>query len=178
MLIVPMGADSGGEDTSATYNGVSMAYGACHGLGTEAYYGFWYLLAPDQGTHDVVINYPSSADRQYAGIVLDNVDQTTPFDTCAHVGGHGGNPSVSVHTDQNNDLVLYWLDYDDRSTNLIYTPNDDTLYWATETPYGNTYGDKGALHLQATSATTTVGGTATGSGPWDLIGLPIRAANP
>lgn len=119
----------------------------------------------------------SSFCRQYAAVTVQNVDQTTPFDSDTHVGGNGGNPSASVTTTESNEMVLYFLDYDDRTTNLVYTPNDPSLYWVNNDSTGNTFGNQGAVHTQTSAATISVGGTGTGHGPWDLIAVPIRPAN-
>ena len=177
MLIVTMGAGGYGQDTSATACGQTMTKVTLPGPGNEEYYDYWYLLSPPQGNCNVKINYPSSTARQYGAVVIDNVNQTSPFGTGVHVGGNGGNPSATVTPGEANDLILYWLDYDDRVTNLVYTPNDDTLYWAKNDASGNTLGNKGALHLQSSSSTVSVGGTASGNGPWDLMAIPIRPAN-
>jgi hypothetical protein len=106
---------------------------------------------------------------------VQNVDQTTPLDSDTHVGGNGGNPAASVTTTESNELVLYFLDYEDRTTTLVYTPNDSSLYWVNNDDAGNTYANQGAVHTQSTASTVSVGGTGTGSGhgPWDLIGVPI-----
>jgi hypothetical protein len=77
------------NDTSATYGGIAMTAGNATGVGTEEHYGYWYLVNPPQGTHDVVVNFPSCSGSQYAAITIDNVDQTTPFDTDTHTGGNG-----------------------------------------------------------------------------------------
>src|SRR5208337_2969871 len=105
-----------------------------------------------------------------------NVDPITPFDTDGHVGGNGGNPSIGVTTTESNELVLYFLDYDDRTTNLVFTPNDPSLYWVSNDDTGNTTANQGAAHLQVTPGFVSVGGTATGNGPWDLTAIPIRPA--
>jgi hypothetical protein len=171
------------NDTSATYDGIAMTQGNATGLGTEEAYGYWYLVNPPQGTHDVVINFPLGSNdtgyncRQYAAITIQDANQTTPIGTDGHVGGNGGNPSISVTTSEANDFVLYFLDYDDRTTNLIYTPNDASLYWVNNDSTGNTLGNRGAVHTQTAAGTISVGGTATGSGPWDLVAVPIRPAN-
>jgi hypothetical protein len=178
VLIVTMGSNNS-VDSSATYDGITMTQGVTHGFGSEEAYGYWYLVNPPQGTHDIVITFPNNTNyRQYAAITFQNVDQTTPFDTDTHVGGNGGNPSASVTTTEDNELVLYFLDYDDRSTNLVYTPNDSSLYWVNNDSTGSTFGNQGAAHTQTSAGTVSVGGSGGGGGgPWDLVAVPIRPAN-
>jgi len=182
MLIVTMGAeDGGGEDTSATYDGVAMTKGSAHGLGTTAYYDYWYLINPPQGTHDVVINFPSSILRQYAAITFDNVNQTTPLDTDGHTGAlNNPNPAVSVTTTVPNEAILYFLDYDDTPAFVTYTPNDPALYHVSNNGVPSFKGNQGALHLQTAAGTVNVGGFISGDpshSAWDLIAVPIRPAN-
>jgi hypothetical protein len=182
VLIITSGAETIGGDTGATYDGVAMMRGhiSSNTDGTEALYAYWYLVNPPQGTHDVVIAFPDGGQcRQYAAITVQNVDQTIPFDTDGHVGGLGGNPSIPVTTTEANELILYFLDYDDRPTNTVYTPNDPSLYWVNNDSTGATLGNQGAVHTQSTAGTVSVGGTRTGAsnGPWDLIAVPIRPAN-
>jgi hypothetical protein len=178
VLIVTLGANNT-VDTSATYDGIAMTQGTTNGFGTEEAYDYWYLVNPPLGTHDVVITFPYNTNyRQYAAITFQNVDQTTPFDTDTHVGGNGGNPSASVTTTESNESILYFLDYDDRSTNLIYTPNDTSIYRVNTDSTGSTFGNQGAVHTQTSAGTVSVGGSGGGGGgPWDLIAAPIRPAH-
>jgi hypothetical protein len=168
VLIVTSAAFGGDPDTSATYDGQSMTQGSAHGAGTEAYYGYWYLVNPPIGTHDVVISYPSSNVRAYAAITVRGVDQSTPLDSDAHQGGNDGNPSVSVTSSEANEYILYFAAYG----GLFYTPNDAILYTREADGYYNT----GAGHLQAAASTVSVGGTGSGSSSWDLVAIPIRPA--
>jgi hypothetical protein len=132
VLIVTSGAGTYGEDNSASFDGYTMTKGVARSSSDPAFeeaYNYWYLINPPQGTHDVIVTYPNGANcRQYAAITMQDVDQTTPFDTDGHVGGNGGDPSISVTTTEANELILYFLDYDDRPTNTVYTPNDPSLY--------------------------------------------------
>jgi hypothetical protein len=90
ILVVTMGSNNS-VDNSATYDVITMTQGVTKGFGDEEAYGYWYLVNPPQGTHDVVITFPSNTNyRQYAAVTFQNVDQTTPFDTDTHVGGNGG----------------------------------------------------------------------------------------
>ena len=178
VLIVTMGSNNT-VDSSATYDGITMTQGAAHGVGSEEAYDYWYLVNPPQGTHDVVVTFPNNTNyRQYAAITFQNVDQTTPFDSDTHVGGNGGNPSASVTTAESNESILYFLDYDDRSTNLVYTPNHSSIYWVNNDSTGSTFGNQGAVHTQTSAGTVSVGGSrGGGGGPWDLVAVPIRPAN-
>jgi hypothetical protein len=180
-LIVAAGAEDGGEDTAATYDGIAMTAGTAHGLGSEAYYDYWYLINPPTGTHDVAITFPSSSARQYAAITLSNTDQATPFDADAHVGGFGvANPSASVTTTKANDLILYYLLHD--ISNFAFTPADSELWYLDNESFNNS-ASLGASHLEPTATTTSVGGTGAQGfcsgchGPWDLIAIPVRPAN-
>lgn len=168
----------GGEDTSATYNGVSMTKGAAHGNGTEMYYSYWYLVNPAQGTHNLVLTNPSGF-RQYAVMTVANVDQSTPFDADAHFGATADlTPSVSVTTTASNELILYFLAYDDTPSLVTYTPNDSELYYVNSDSSGITNkGNKGATHTQASAGTVSVGGTIAADpshAAWDLVAVPIR----
>lgn len=73
---------NGGQATSVLFNGAS----ASKILGNSDYihYTAWRLVAPDVGTFEVEINYPSNTPSNNNGtfcvFVLDGVDQTTPVD--------------------------------------------------------------------------------------------------
>jgi hypothetical protein len=179
VLIVTMGAEGSGEDTSATYNGISMIKGNPHGAGDSEYYDYWYLLNPPVGTHDVIVNFPPAAGRHYGAVTISNVNQTTPFDTGVHVSGSDFSSAANVRatidvtTTETNELILYFLDFG--GNNNTYVPDDPQLYSAL-----GGYANTGATRVQPSAGVVTVGGTISrtfGGSVWELIAVPIRPAN-
>jgi hypothetical protein len=179
ILIVTMGAEGSGEDTSATYYGIPMTKGNPHGAGDSEYYDYWYLLNPPTGTHDVVVNFPSAAGRHYGAVTISNVDQTTPFDTVVHVSGGDFSSASNVRattdvtTTGANELILYFVDFG--GDNNTYVPDDPQIYSAV-----GGYANTGAVRAQPSAGVATVGGTISrsyGGSVWEIIAVPIRPAN-
>ncbi|MBI4093524.1 hypothetical protein HY417_01040 [Candidatus Kaiserbacteria bacterium] len=179
LLVVTTSASCGDEDITATFDGVAMTKGAAHGAGTAMYYNYWYLVAPNQGTHDVVITYGACSEiqgRTHAAITFNNVDQAAPINTDGHTGANGGDPALALSPTVENTYLLYFLNYNNNPANLVYAPTDPQLYQVDNTAAGNFYANLGAGRVQAASGLTAVGGTATGNGPWDLIGIAVKPA--
>lgn len=103
------GSGSPAPATGVTYNGVSLS--KLWGEEASSYHSSgWLLVAPDTGTHDVVVSFGGVTPQQYnpQGIVvisLNLVDQSTPNGTVQTASGYGTSPSVTVSPDS-SDLII------------------------------------------------------------------------
>jgi hypothetical protein len=89
------GAGTNNEATGVTYNGDAMTRVREDTSNFNTYRSsIWRLIAPDTGTHDVVVTFAGSVGivAEAAGVSLTGVDQTTP------VCGQGGNGANSTFT--------------------------------------------------------------------------------
>ena len=83
--------------SSITYNGVNLTKitsREANNLRME----LWYLIAPDTGTHDIVITWGGPAGKGGGGISLTGVAQTGQPDASGNSGGISASCSVSITT--------------------------------------------------------------------------------
>jgi hypothetical protein len=91
--------------SSVTYKGVALTN--IRSDGSSYHTSIWYLVTPDTGTNDVVVNLSGTAEAVHAGAMsLSGVDPTNPVD--AHNGAAGSDvtPTVDVTTVADNAWVL------------------------------------------------------------------------
>jgi hypothetical protein len=106
--LLMVAVDYGGTDyaSSVTYNGVSLSI-VCQ-PSTPNGVELWYLLNPDLGTHDVVVDWPSDTySTSIAASSFLNVDTADPFGESActlHDGGETNAPYVTLNTNSHSIL--------------------------------------------------------------------------
>ncbi len=99
MLVgVSINNDSNEIVTSVTYNGVNLALVGTAQEADDARIEIWRLVAPATGTHNVVVTFNQSLQRQaIAGVItFTGVDQLAPLGTFAGANGTSGSASVDV----------------------------------------------------------------------------------
>lgn len=98
--------DAGATVSSVTYNGVALTQlGSKTVSGSEAL-SLWYLLAPAQGAHNVVITCASSTFIIGASTSYYNVAQTGTFGTLASNAGSGTSSTNTVTTTSSTQRVI------------------------------------------------------------------------
>jgi hypothetical protein len=97
VLVVIAAYYGSGNFTTVTYGGVGMTQQSLTGDG-QPQLGIWTLVAPSVGTADVQVNATSGAHIRAVAIVLNDVNQSTPFGTVATGTSTSDNPSVVVDT--------------------------------------------------------------------------------
>ena len=122
-----------GAPTSATYNGQSLTIHSW--AGQSSYDADGYLVNPAPGSHTFTINYPNQANPQYRVFVLNNVDQTTPFDADGEATAYpaGTCPKTLTTTYANDFLIADTIG--NSAINPITEGTGQTELWQTQ-PYG------------------------------------------
>lgn len=96
--------------SGVTYNSVAMTSMSSSGASNVIHGQWFYLIAPDTGTHDIVVTMPSSQDVVVAAISLTGVKQTGFPDAgpVQNIGyaGYGTWTSSSITTTVDNAMVL------------------------------------------------------------------------
>lgn len=98
--------------TGITWNGVALTKkvensgGNFQTMGAE----IWYLVAPDTGTHDLVVTWASTGGAVHiAAVSFTGVDQAEP-EASASVGDHGGSPSLTIDTVADDSMIIDGVD--------------------------------------------------------------------
>lgn len=159
--------------SSVTYNGVALSL-----VGSKVYSGrnfkiwIYKLVAPDTGTHDVVVSFSTVPDLGcVVGVVtFTGVDPTTPLGTFVSATGDNNAPTVNVSS-ATGELVFdtLWSYYATTAT----AGAGQTQQWNTTSSTGRGSGstENGAL-------TVTMSWTLSGSYYWVIGAVSIKPVPP
>lgn len=151
------------EFTSVTWNGVALTrHTACNAV---ASYMSWmrhtmfYLVAPANGTHDLVVTYDNTSGKANTGIAIyymfvQDVDQSSPIDVGNKTEVTSASPSISLTTTSDNSLMVAGMGLSSQNVNPVTptgSPTPTELLDADQELHG--------LWL-ATRPTTTAGSNA------------------
>jgi hypothetical protein len=155
LLVVGVSIEkSGAAVQSITFAAAPMAKAAVSVGGSNTRAELWYLIAPQPGTHPVVVTFSPAvgSDGAVAGAVsLAGVDQSTPVPTTMTGGGTSAtNPSTAISTANNNawiiDVVML-----DSSMKMVTATTGQMQRWNQATNPGSN-GVTGAGSTRATTA--------------------------
>jgi RHS repeat-associated protein len=164
----------GGAPTSATYNGQSLTIHSWSGLSSNDADG--YLVNPAPGNHTFTVNYPNQGNVQYRVFVLNNVDQTTPFDADGEATAYPAStcPKTLTTTVANDLLVADTIG--NSSINPITEGAGQTELWQTQ-PYGAGWQWwAGATKPATSTGSQTMSFTFNASSGCDEVMVALKAA--
>lgn len=162
--------DSSDVVSSITYNGVALT--AVPGGATnngQYYITAYYLIAPDTGTHDIVVTMTGNVFEFGAGAIsYVDVHQTVPLGTAVTAIGTSTTPSVTVSsaTDEFVDDGLVIIHGGTLSVGAGQTSRWNAIGSAGFTKYA------GSTEIGA--ASTTMSWTNSSSQTWAIVAVPIK----
>src|SRR5436190_3472693 len=173
LLVVSGAASSGTGVTSVTYGcqALTLLDSATSGGGGAAKSQLWYLVAPAQGTANVVVNVNQSASFGASATTFFGVDQTQPFGTTATAIGVGTTISGATVTSAAGELVV---------DSVVILNRSPLASGAGQTQLFGLGGAGGALasSTEPGAASVTMSWTGSGSGSgtveWALVAAPIK----
>lgn len=134
LMLVGITIDPHGDAiNSVTYDGVALTRaGQVYDAATHASVEIWYLVAPNTGTHDVVIDISgTSYNGMDAGVMtFTGVDQANPLGAFAGAFGQSTTATVTVAS-QVGDVVFGVADSHSNSTAPAPDPGQ-TEYWSLD----------------------------------------------
>ena len=133
MLVgISFGQDKGDNVASVTHNGTPLALVGArdNGVALGSRVEIWSLVAPDAGTHDVVVNFSGTSHRGATiGIMTFNgVDQSTALGNFASAEGNSSAPSTNVSS-ASNELVFGVLGLDDNADTELMPGGGQAEHW-------------------------------------------------
>ena len=157
--------------SSVTYNGVSLSLvGARATSDGFARVEIWKLIAPDLGTHDVVVTLSGTPGGATAGVMtFTGVNQSTPLGPFASNQSDSAAASVTV-TSAANELVFDTLVVES-STNLNLVPGGgQTEQWDLFQAVKN----NGGGSTEAGAASVVMAWSWSGADKWAIGGVSIK----
>lgn len=167
MLIVCFGTYQGSDPSGVTYNGVAMTE-LIDSIGS---YGescsIWGLVAPDTGTHNVVI----TGESNYYGISaysLANVEQTLPA-TKVEATGDSSTASLSITPTVNNCWIIDSLEMEAVPTMTTSSGVSDCVQ------EGDVYQHMASSHfIQGTAAAKTMSYSGSYGSRWNICAVVVK----
>ena len=170
MLVgVSFNNDSYETVTGVTYNGVVLTLVGTVANSDDSRIEIWRLIAPDIGTHNVVVTFSANlAQEGFAGVVtFTGVDQTTPLGTFSSAENDGTTATVNVSS-AIGELVFGVVATEYASSLTVGA--GQTEYWKI-----NIDNSFGAGSTEIGAAIVTISWALTGSGDhWAIGGVSIR----
>jgi RHS repeat-associated protein len=158
-----------GSITSATWNGGSFTKASSTRTGTKAT-EIWYLTATTTGSKTMSVTVTGATDDiKLSASSFTNISPYSPLDTKASSNGSTGNPSVSITTLTQGDLVVSTLN---RHSTTDATTSAISLY------KDRTSSILGASSYQIATSPSLYTDTYTGSASqnWSMIAISLKPA--
>ncbi|MCP4171990.1 MAG: DUF2341 domain-containing protein, partial [Fuerstiella sp.] len=172
LMLVGVATDPHGESVaSITYNGFNLSLvGAEEDSGSHSRAEIWSLVAPDTGSHDVVVTMTGNG---HHGVVVGvmtftGVDQTTPLENFSAASGASNTASTTV-TSTSDDLVFGVVHSHHGSSSAAGA--GQTEYWDRTEWVSN-----GSGTVEAGAASVTTSWTVTND-DWTVAAVSIRSAS-
>ncbi|MCA9131577.1 MAG: DUF4347 domain-containing protein, partial [Planctomycetales bacterium] len=176
MLVgISFGEDDDQYVSSVTYNGTALSLVGAqdHPDSNKSRIEIWALVAPDVGTHNLVVGF-SDTDHHGATIgvmTFNGVDQQTALGTFAASTGKSTTASTTVNSAV-GDIVFGVVAFDDNNDRALDPGSGQSEQWELHVDDTN-----GAGSLQAGAATVTTSWTTSGnSEKWVVGGVSIKSA--
>ena len=175
LMLVGVSINDDDDETvsSVTYNGDGLTFVGAANESDDARTEIWRLVAPDTGTHNVVINFSANLDKAaVAGVMtFTGVDQTTPLGTFANNNDDDSGPAAVTVSSAVDELVF-----------AVATAEDEVVSLTTQSPAAEHWNlglsnDIGAGATEAGAASVTVDWTFAGSDHWSAAGVSIKPSS-
>ncbi|MEO2018106.1 MAG: DUF4347 domain-containing protein [Fuerstiella sp.] len=172
LMLVSVTMDPHGDSVSSiTYNGVNLSLVGVQDTGNHSRSEIWSLVAPDTGTHDVVVSLTGTLHKGVTVGVMTftEVDQVTPLLNFTGSSGDSSTASTTV-TSANDDLMFGVVDSHLGSAS---TPGaGQTEYFDITIGQSNSSGTVEAGAASVTTSWTVV------NDKWSVAAVSIQAAPP
>jgi hypothetical protein len=180
-MMVGVSINNDGSETvsNVTYNGVGLTPVGSATQGTGSRVEIWRLIAPDTGTHDVVVTFSDNLDEtaKVGVTTFTGVHQTTPLGTFAGANGYSLGPATVDVSSATNELVFDTVGcprVGSTGCQSLTVGAGQTQRWLEQQADGFGYRGGGSTEPGAATVTMswTIGGTA--SSPWAIGAVPIK----
>jgi hypothetical protein len=173
LMLVGVSLDPQQNETvsSVTYNGTSLTFVGSATYSNDARAEIWRLIAPDTGTHDVVITF---SDRLTYGAVagvmtITGVNQTTPLGTFVGANGSSAGPATVDVSSATNELVFDTVSCE--TCTSLTVGGGQTERWNLSQSGQSAMG---AGSTESGAATVTMSWTLGSSDYWAIGAVPIK----
>jgi hypothetical protein len=165
--------------SNVTYNGAGLTPVGTAQEGTSSRVEIWRLIAPDTGTHDVVVTFSDNLDQtaKVGVMTFTGVHQTVPLGTFVPANGTSLGPATVDVSSATNELVFDTVGcrrVGNTGCQSLTVDPSQTLRWSQQVPDGYGYRAGGSTEPGAATVTMswTFGGTE--AAPWAIGSVPIK----
>jgi len=174
MLVgISFGGNQGNSVSSVTYNGTNLTLVDAQNNGSTSRVEIWSLVAPDTGTHNVVVtvNGTSHKAANIAVMTFTDVNQVTPVG--AFSSATGGSTTASTTVTSAVDEVVFGVVASTKSSDVSFTPGSgQTEKWDLFEGIANSSGT-----IEAGAASVVTSWTMSDAVDWAAAGVSIKPAN-
>ena len=174
LVSVSIGDHNGDSVSGVTYNGNALSH-----VGTQAGVGqtrveIWSLVAPDLGTHDVVVSFATNAhDGATVGaITFNDVHQTNALGAFGGADGDSASTATAGIASDANDLVFAAVAAQD-SSDVEFTANTGSELWDLFRDTANA----SATTIAGAAGGVTANWTMSNNAQWAVGGVAINATS-
>ncbi|HEX9676925.1 MAG TPA: hypothetical protein VGA07_13200, partial [Anaerolineales bacterium] len=164
--------------SSITYNGTSLTLVGSAQQSNDARVEIWRLIAPDTGTHDVVISFSASLLLgAKAGVAtFTGVHQTTPLGTFASANGDSAGPATVDISSASNELVFDTVGCEG-CTSLSVGAGQTQRWYLTALENSNaSFQELAGASTEPGAATVTMSWTLGATNAWAIGAVPVKPA--
>lgn len=173
MLVgVSFGLVSSETVDTITYNSVALNFeGARNSPSTQARVEIWSLIAPDTGSHNVVVDFTAAAgDGAMIGVMtFENVNQADPLRAIASAAGNTGGASVNVGSGA-GEVVFAVVAVDDGTNYNLAPGGSQNEVWDLHLNEGN----GGGSRQPGAGPTVNANWSWPGTDDWAVAGISIK----
>ncbi len=170
LVTVSMAHPDGESVNNITYNGTSLFLVGTTGGGHDALVEIWGLVAPDLGTHDVVVSLTGSpSEGTIVGVsTFAGVDQSTPLGTFTSATGDSSSLAVNVGSAE-DELVFAAITVDNGDNQSLSPGAGQTEYWDLYRGHANA-----GASVEDGATTVNMSWNFGDGNPWAVGGISIR----
>jgi len=161
----------GNGPTTATYNGVSMSVLRAYGKWDTVSAALFYLLDPDPGTHNVIMNFGGNGSITVGAVTYTGVDPNNPFGVDLANSGTSTVPSVASIVSGEGEMVVDFMGFRAGSTNMSVGALQ-TQRVNNNSGVGDNTG--AGMSEEPGKAATTMSWSITTSTNWVICGVPLK----
>jgi hypothetical protein len=158
---------------TVTYNGTPLSSVGSVNSSNNGRVEIWSLVAPDTGTHDVVITFSANLEQSAkAGVVtFTNVNQSTPLGTFVSNNANSAGPATVDVSSATNELVFDTATCESCTTLIV--DGSQAEQWKLTTLDGSPT-LIGGSSTEAGASTVTMSWTLGAANYWAIGAVPIK----
>jgi len=160
--------------SGVTYNGDALTKVIDRNDADYANCSIWRIVAPDTGTHDIVVSHSNSSTVKVYGVAFTGVDQSSPTGATTGDTGTGTTASKAITTTKNGSVIISTLSRAGASDGSNGPTAGTGQTNIADNLFGNSHWGAGTYESKTTVGADTQSWTWTGSQIWSMVSIEIK----